>query len=221
MKIVAGTPSSEAARATPWAWLPALAATTPAARSAGASRAMRWYAPRILNEPVRWRYSALRRIGRPASTERCSEPSTGVRRTTGARRRRAASMSSRVTSGQVEAAGSARSRILPPGPRSRGSDRDALADQPADEVAGHPDDDGDGDHAQPAPDGVAPGEQADRGADDEQRHGRQEDGRHQRRRPRPEQERDDGDEGADGERRERRHRRHPRRPQLAGRQAQL
>ena len=41
MNTVAVVPSSDAASATPWAWLPALAATTPRARSAGLSRAMR------------------------------------------------------------------------------------------------------------------------------------------------------------------------------------
>ena len=39
MKIVACTPSSRAAHATAWPWLPALAAITPAARSAGESDA--------------------------------------------------------------------------------------------------------------------------------------------------------------------------------------
>ena len=57
MNTVAGIPTIRAASATPWAWLPALAATTPRARSASPSRAMRVYAPRILNEPVRWRFS--------------------------------------------------------------------------------------------------------------------------------------------------------------------
>ncbi len=41
MTTVALVPSAEAARATPWAWLPALAATTPRARSESVSRAMR------------------------------------------------------------------------------------------------------------------------------------------------------------------------------------
>ncbi len=35
MKTVERTPRREEASATPWAWLPALAATTPAARSTG------------------------------------------------------------------------------------------------------------------------------------------------------------------------------------------
>ena len=40
MKIVAAIPASRAAQATAWPWLPALAATTPAARSAGVSDAI-------------------------------------------------------------------------------------------------------------------------------------------------------------------------------------
>ena len=41
MKMRAGMPSIWAARATPWAWLPADAATTPAARSDSERREMR------------------------------------------------------------------------------------------------------------------------------------------------------------------------------------
>lgn len=41
MNTVECTPSSEEASATPCAWFPALAATTPAARSSGSSPAMR------------------------------------------------------------------------------------------------------------------------------------------------------------------------------------
>ena len=41
MNTVASAPSMPAASATPWAWLPALAATTPRARSASVSREMR------------------------------------------------------------------------------------------------------------------------------------------------------------------------------------
>ncbi len=41
MKTVARVPTSCAASATPWAWLPALAATTPRARSASLSRESR------------------------------------------------------------------------------------------------------------------------------------------------------------------------------------
>ncbi len=69
MKIVAGMPSSRAAQATAWPWLPAQAATTPAARSAAVSVASRFMAPRILNEPVRCRFSAFSIVERPVSCE--------------------------------------------------------------------------------------------------------------------------------------------------------
>ena len=73
MKIRAFAPTSRAAHATACPWLPALAATTPAARSAALSVEMRLYAPRILNEPVRWRFSAFRCSSRPTSPESVSE----------------------------------------------------------------------------------------------------------------------------------------------------
>ena len=74
MKTVAWTPTSRAAHATAWPWLPALAATTPADRSAGERAATLLTAPRILKAPVRWRFSALRWTGRPVSRESVSEP---------------------------------------------------------------------------------------------------------------------------------------------------
>jgi hypothetical protein len=73
-KIVARMPASRAAQATACAWLPALAATTPAARSTSSRVASLLTAPRILNEPVRWRFSAFNCTGRPASRESVSEP---------------------------------------------------------------------------------------------------------------------------------------------------
>ena len=60
MKTVARIPASRAAQATACPWLPAVAATTPAACSASDSDAIVFTAPRTLNEPVRWRFSALR-----------------------------------------------------------------------------------------------------------------------------------------------------------------
>ena len=72
MKIVAAIPASRAAHATACPWLPALAATTPAERSSGESDAIVLYAPRILKEPVRWRFSALRSTVRPESRENVS-----------------------------------------------------------------------------------------------------------------------------------------------------
>ncbi len=82
MNTVECTPSSDEASATPCAWFPALAATTPAARSSGSSPAMRTYAPRSLKEPVRWRFSHLRCTGEPTSRDRYRLPSIAVTRAT-------------------------------------------------------------------------------------------------------------------------------------------
>jgi hypothetical protein len=73
MKTVAAIPASRAAHATAWPWLPALAAVTPAARSSGESDAIVLTAPRILNAPVRCRFSAFRCTGRPARRESVSD----------------------------------------------------------------------------------------------------------------------------------------------------
>jgi hypothetical protein len=73
MKMRARAPTSRAAHATACPWLPALAATTPAARSASLSREMRLYAPRTLNEPVRCRFSAFRCTSRPARRDSVSD----------------------------------------------------------------------------------------------------------------------------------------------------
>src|SRR5712692_7301235 len=94
-KIVAAIPASRAAQATACPWLPALAATTPPARSASPSVEILLKAPRILNEPVRCRFSALSATSRPASRENVSERKTGVTRATPSRQARAASMSRR------------------------------------------------------------------------------------------------------------------------------
>src|SRR5437763_11176867 len=93
MKIVAREPTSRAAHATDWPWLPALAATTPAARSASESVFILFTAPRTLNAPVRCRFSALSQTSRPASREKVSEPYTGVTRAIPSIRARACSMS--------------------------------------------------------------------------------------------------------------------------------
>src|SRR3954447_19963857 len=95
MKIVASTPAPRAAHATACPWLPALAATTPAARSASSSSASLLTAPRSLNDPVRWRFSAFRDTSRPAMRENVSEPKTGVTRTAAPTRSRAASIAAR------------------------------------------------------------------------------------------------------------------------------
>jgi hypothetical protein len=67
--IFASTPVRVAASATPWAWFPALAVTTPAAFSASESVLMRFVAPRILNEPVRWKFSSFRWTSAPVMFE--------------------------------------------------------------------------------------------------------------------------------------------------------
>jgi hypothetical protein len=54
--------------------LPALAATTPQARSASLIVSSLLTAPRTLNDPVRWRFSAFSQTRRPVRRERVSEP---------------------------------------------------------------------------------------------------------------------------------------------------
>src|SRR5436190_2899302 len=93
MKTRAGAPSSRAAHATAWPWLPALAATTPAARASGSSDESFVNAPRTLNDPVRCRHSTLHRTGRPTSREKVSLGYTGVTRATPAITARARSIS--------------------------------------------------------------------------------------------------------------------------------
>src|SRR5215218_6890625 len=97
MNTVDEMPNSWAARATPCAWLPALAATTPRAFSCAESRHIRVYAPRILNEPARCRFSHLRCTGPPTRSDNARLYSSGVGRTTPASRSRAARTSSSVT----------------------------------------------------------------------------------------------------------------------------
>src|SRR5207342_2009045 len=96
MKMVAAIPASRAAQATAWPWLPALAARTPAERSASPSVINLLTAPRTLNEPVRCRFSAFRHTVRPTRRERALLVCTGVTRAWPAMRSRAASMSARV-----------------------------------------------------------------------------------------------------------------------------
>src|SRR4051794_37279302 len=99
MNTVAFAPSIRAASATPWAWLPALAATTPRARSAPVSREIRVYAPRNLNEPVCCRFSHFSQTGPPTRSARARECSRGVRRTTPSSSAAAASTSAPLTKG--------------------------------------------------------------------------------------------------------------------------
>ena len=67
--MVESTPIRVAASATPWAWLPADAVTTPASCSASESVAIRLVAPRILNYPVRWNVSSFRWTDAPVISE--------------------------------------------------------------------------------------------------------------------------------------------------------
>ncbi len=103
MKTVERTPSREEASATPCAWFPALAATTPAARSSGISPAIRTYAPRSLKEPVRWRFSHLKCTGAPTRRDRYLLPSIAVTLDTPASIFWAPRTSSRVTDGSESA----------------------------------------------------------------------------------------------------------------------
>src|SRR2546423_11261391 len=91
--MVAGTRTSRAAQATAWPWFPALAATTPARAASSSSAEILLNAPRILKEPVRWRFSALSQTRRPVSREKVSEEWTGVTRATPSSRSRARSKS--------------------------------------------------------------------------------------------------------------------------------
>jgi hypothetical protein len=73
MKIVASIPASRAAQATACPWFPALAATTPALRSASVRLSSLLTAPRILKEPVRWSVSALSSTTRPVIRPKVSD----------------------------------------------------------------------------------------------------------------------------------------------------
>src|SRR5262245_26155322 len=94
--MVAGAPSSRAAHATACPWLPALAATTPAARSSGVSVDSLLTAPRTLTEPVRWRLSAFSRTSRPTLLETYTGRQFVVASANPERRRRAAWTSASV-----------------------------------------------------------------------------------------------------------------------------
>ena len=92
-------PSRPAASATPCAWLPALAATTPRVPllppTAGRSARTR---PRTLYEPARCRFSHLSQAGPPSAAVSGREGSSGVVRMTPASSSRAARTSARPTS---------------------------------------------------------------------------------------------------------------------------
>ena len=93
------TPRAAAAAASPCAWLPADAATTPFAQPASPSAASFAAAPRTLNEPVRWRFSAFSTTVPPARSEIVRVDSTGVR------------LATRSTSGRAAAIVAAETRL--------------------------------------------------------------------------------------------------------------
>src|SRR6266550_1339091 len=92
MTTAQGMPSRRACQATPWAMLPALAVHTPPASSSGSTSASALPAPRILNEPMGWRFSSLRKISHGASSS--GNETSGVRREAPTMRSRAARISS-------------------------------------------------------------------------------------------------------------------------------
>ena len=102
MYTSAGTPAERAANATAWAWFPADGATTPAARSASVSERILLYAPRILNEPVFWRFSNFRKTSPAHWCENVSDRSVVVRWATPSSASAAALMSSMVGTGGGE-----------------------------------------------------------------------------------------------------------------------
>ncbi len=78
MNTVAGTSIDWAASATPCAWFPAEAATTPTSLVPGSSCVTTFMAPRILNDPVRCRFSALNHTSRSLKRENDVEWTVGV-----------------------------------------------------------------------------------------------------------------------------------------------
>src|SRR5262249_18749092 len=89
-------PSSRAAHATACPWFPALAATTPAARSPADSVDNLFTAPRTLKDPVRCRFSAFSRTSRPTRRENVSDKKIGVASAMPESRFRASLMSASV-----------------------------------------------------------------------------------------------------------------------------
>ena len=76
--ITARMPSRLACRATPWAWFPAEAATTPRPRSSSLSSPSLLAAPRSLNEPTACRLSSLSRTSHPQAFETAALAMVGV-----------------------------------------------------------------------------------------------------------------------------------------------
>src|SRR5262245_38718996 len=90
-------PSSRAAYATPWAWLPPLTATTPRDRSSSESVSILLNAPRGLNEPVFWRHSSLSETRAPSRPLSVALGTSGVRWTRPRTRSRACWIMSSVS----------------------------------------------------------------------------------------------------------------------------
>src|SRR4051794_6438067 len=90
-------PSSRAWRATACAWLPALTATTPAARSASVRWRSLLRAPRSLNDATNWRFSNLTTTVQPRTSDNVCDTALGVRTTESAIADAAASTSASVS----------------------------------------------------------------------------------------------------------------------------
>src|SRR5512137_608976 len=97
---VAGTPARRAARATPWAWFPADAATTPAGPILSLRERTWARAPLTLKEPPFCITSSFRYTSASAIVDRVGEYTSGVRIRWGRIRVRTASISGRVTMGR-------------------------------------------------------------------------------------------------------------------------
>src|SRR3954468_18713300 len=96
MKTSHGTPRTRAAWASAHAWLPALPAVTPRAQPSPRAASL-FSAPRTLNDPVRWRFSAFSATAAPVRSLSVSDGSTGVRFATSAMATRARATASAVT----------------------------------------------------------------------------------------------------------------------------
>ena len=114
MQMMAVVPTIRAASATPCAWFPDEYATTPRARSVAVSNRSLFSAPRILNEPARWRFSHLKKTWQPLASSNAAEEMTGVRwmrpasRWAAARTSSIVSRESAVTSRRLSQSGQAR-----------------------------------------------------------------------------------------------------------------
>src|ERR687891_227095 len=80
---------------------------------------MRLKAPRILNEPVRWRFSHLMKTSPPVRSDSARDRSSGVRTATPFKRRRASSISSIDTRAVVVTSQSCHPNLVCAAPRTR------------------------------------------------------------------------------------------------------